>query len=256
MKTARVIGFVACVSTLIGCTGPKVSQQSMQDKTAALKKIAVASILDQRITIHDIALPIGPAASSSDVASYDINETVEKALSGRLAANGRFEASVQPEFRQRLRALNHASYPAYPNYNPKLKPFLTELKAAGVDALLVVSPFDHITFKDAPNPLAPGSGSPVEGYGLYYGPKNLRAVYVTATVSLYVTDDPTQEKMYYIRPRLFKDAKLANVPYAKGILKGGPKFNDYSADEQTKYLSELDKVIQEELVKNLSALGL
>jgi hypothetical protein len=128
-------------------------------KHIRVEEIAVASLLKQKITIHDITLPIGPADSSTDLPSYDINNRVEQALVKRVTATDRISVRLQPSDRERLIELKQASYLAYPNYNSDLKP-------------------------------------------------------------------------------------------------RGPKFTDYSADEQAKCLSLLDQIIEEELTKSLAALGL
>jgi hypothetical protein len=253
----ELLGVLVFAAFLSGCAGPKISEQGMQEKLSSLKKIAVVSVLEEKITIHDITVPLGPSESTTPLTNYNINAQMERALANRLNMNGRFQATVDSGAGARLIELGQRSYSTYPNYNRKITPYLEALKTKGVDALLVVSPFKYIMFKDPPNPLAPGYTDELKGYGLYYGPyNNRRAVYLSATISLYLTDDPLQQKMYYIRPRLFRDAKLVNAPNLKGILKGGPKFTDYPANEQANYLSELDRLIDEDVTKSLAALGL
>lgn len=250
VNTGSVVVALVVLFVCLGCSGPKVSKEAMQQKTADIKKIAVISVLNDEVSVYRAGAEKGAPAGT-----YDVNTKIEQVVANYLKANRQREILVRSQDRGRLIELGQRRYFGYPNYNSKLKPYLEELRGKeGIDAVMIVSPFKHIMGRDEPDPMAPGYAGSIEGWGIHYTRND--AIYLAATISLYLTDDPNQTKMYYVRNRYFNKYKLAHIPARKEVFQGGTRFTDYTEAQQREYLAEVDKLIEIQLVKDLPALGL
>ena len=254
MKTSELLphGLLLSFALFCGCA-TTVSKEDMQAKTASIKKLAVVSMLDEGINVHHVTmLSMFEEMSLAPVQGYKINGKVEQMIAGRL--RGKIETVIRPQDRERLVEFKQLKYMAYPDYNENLKPYLDELRSREqIDALLIIAPYRHVVLDRPIDPITLNCKVPLAGHGIYSSWVG-EATYFACTASLYSTDI-SDKQMFRMKPRVWRPCKIAPWPI-KGPFKGTVKFTDFSEEQQKFSLSELDKLIQEELPKNLANLGL